>query len=64
MALIYGLGFPPFRGGVFKYVDEQGIATIVELAKQYQHLGKAYEPTTGMLEMAKDGKKFYQSDIS
>lgn len=59
MALVYGLGFPPFRGGVFKYVDEQGIETIVELAKKYQHLGKAYEPTTGMLDMAKDGKKFY-----
>lgn len=59
MALVYGLGFPPFRGGVFKYVDGQGIETIVELAKQYQHLGKAYQPTEGMLEMAKNGKKFY-----
>jgi len=64
MALIYGLGFPPFRGGVFKYVDSQGIASIVELAKKYQHLGKAYEPTTGMLKMAQDDKKFYPSDLS
>ena len=64
MALIYGLGFPPFRGGLFKYFDSQGIDTIVELAKKYQHLGKAYEPTAGMLDMAKDGKKFYQSDLS
>ncbi|AOE48744.1 fatty acid oxidation complex subunit alpha FadB [Kangiella sediminilitoris] len=64
MALVYGLGFPPFRGGVFKYVDEQGIEKIVELAKKYQHLGKAYEPTEGMLEMAKAGKKFYQLDAA
>ncbi|NVK23096.1 MAG: fatty acid oxidation complex subunit alpha FadB [Kangiellaceae bacterium] len=59
MALIYGLGFPPFRGGVFKYVDDRGMQNIVDLAKKYSHLGKAYEPTESMLQMANDNQKFY-----
>ncbi|WP_018623611.1 fatty acid oxidation complex subunit alpha FadB [Kangiella aquimarina] len=61
MALIYGLGFPPFRGGVFKYVDDNGMKNIVDLANKYKHLGKAYEPTDGMLAMAKDNKTFYNA---
>ncbi len=59
MALIYGLGFPPFRGGVFKYVDDQGMQTIVDMANSYSHLGNAYKPTERMLEMAKNNETFY-----
>lgn len=59
MALIYGLGFPPFRGGVFKYVDDNGMQKIVDLANQFSHLGNAYKPTERMLEMAKNNEKFY-----
>ncbi|WP_376707962.1 fatty acid oxidation complex subunit alpha FadB [Kangiella sp. TOML190] len=59
MALIYGLGFPPFRGGVFKYVDDRGMQAIVDLANQYSQLGNAYKPTERMLQMAKNNEKFY-----
>lgn len=33
MALVYGLGFPPFRGGVFRYLDTIGIANYVAMAE-------------------------------
>lgn len=59
MALIYGLGFPPFRGGAFKYIDDMGMAKLVQLADQYSHLGNAYKPTERMLEMAQNNEKFY-----
>ncbi|KOC91786.1 fatty acid oxidation complex subunit alpha FadB, partial [Winslowiella iniecta] len=39
MALVYGLGFPPFHGGVFRYLDTQGNAQFVEQARQYASLG-------------------------
>ncbi|MCW1889606.1 hypothetical protein OK016_09370 [Vibrio chagasii] len=32
MALVYGLGFPPFRG-VFRYLDSVGIGNFVEMAR-------------------------------
>ena len=43
MALVYGLGFPPFHGGVFRYLDTQGNAQFVEQARQYASLGALYQ---------------------
>lgn len=59
MSLQYGLGFPAFRGGVFRWVDRVGIDKICEMADKYKDLGGLYEVTEGMREMAKAGKKYY-----
>lgn len=59
MGLILGVGFPPFRGGAFKYADRLGLANVVEAAGKYAHLGKLYEPTDRMREMAKKGESYY-----
>jgi 3-hydroxyacyl-CoA dehydrogenase / enoyl-CoA hydratase / 3-hydroxybutyryl-CoA epimerase / enoyl-CoA isomerase len=59
MGLIMGIGFPPFRGGALKYADTVGLKTIVEKAAKYAALGKLYEPTAKMKEMAASGKKYY-----
>jgi 3-hydroxyacyl-CoA dehydrogenase/enoyl-CoA hydratase/3-hydroxybutyryl-CoA epimerase/enoyl-CoA isomerase len=59
LGLIYGLGFPPFRGGALKYTDSLGLPTVVELADKYASLGKLYEPTEGMRQMAAEGRTFY-----
>lgn len=59
MGLIMGIGFPPFRGGALKYADTIGLKTIVEKAAKYAALGKLYEPTAKMKEMAASGKKYY-----
>ncbi|PWK46391.1 fatty acid oxidation complex subunit alpha FadB [Pleionea mediterranea] len=61
MGLIYGLGFPPFRGGALKYADEVGIETLVKQAEKYKHLGEAYTAPEGVAAMAKDGKTFYSA---
>ena len=58
MGLIYGLGFPPFRGGVFRYIDTMGLDKFVALADQYQHLGAIYEVTEKTREMARNGETF------
>nr|MBA2814314.1 Fatty acid oxidation complex subunit alpha [Candidatus Pantoea persica] len=39
MALVYGLGFPPFRGGALRYLDMLGNSNMVDQAKRYQALG-------------------------
>ena len=59
MGLVYGLGFPPFRGGALKYADTMGIDKLVKIADSYKHLGKAYEPTEGLRKMAENGESFY-----
>ncbi|MCL9777036.1 fatty acid oxidation complex subunit alpha FadB [Vibrio methylphosphonaticus] len=59
MALVYGLGFPPFRGGVFRYLDTIGIANYVEMAKQYASLGAMYQVPSTLIDMAASGESFY-----
>ncbi|WP_061014699.1 fatty acid oxidation complex subunit alpha FadB [Photobacterium leiognathi] len=59
MALVYGLGFPPFRGGVFRYLDSLGLANYVALADQYAHLGALYEVPQGLREKAAQGQTYY-----
>ena len=59
MALLYGIGFPPFRGGVFRWIETMGVDKFVELADKYAHLGPLYEVTEGTRQMAADGKSYF-----
>lgn len=59
MALVYGLGFPPFRGGVFRYLDSIGIAEFVEMTKKYADLGAMYQAPQLLIDMAAKGETFY-----
>ncbi len=61
MALIYGLGFPPFRGGIFRWIDSIGIASFVEMTKPFESLGPLYQPTEGMLQRASSNTPYYQA---
>ncbi|WP_298444566.1 fatty acid oxidation complex subunit alpha FadB [uncultured Ferrimonas sp.] len=60
MALLYGIGFPPFRGGVFRYLDTIGLDRFVAMADQYAHLGQMYQVTDKLRQMAANGDRFYQ----
>jgi 3-hydroxyacyl-CoA dehydrogenase/enoyl-CoA hydratase/3-hydroxybutyryl-CoA epimerase/enoyl-CoA isomerase len=59
MALIYGIGFPPFRGGACRYVDQTGAAQFVALADRFAGLGKLYEAPQLLRDMAAAGRKFF-----
>ncbi len=59
MALVYGLGFPPFRGGVCRYLDSLGIDNYIQSCEQYQHLGALYQVPQLLKDMAASGKSFY-----
>lgn len=60
MSLIFGIGFPPFRGGALRYVDSIGTKAFVELCDKYKDLGPLYEPTEKLREMAANGESFYK----
>ena len=59
MAMLMGLGFPPFRGGPCRYIDQMGISNYKALCEKYAHLGKAYEAPQMILDMAAANQKFY-----
>jgi len=61
MAMIMGTGFPPFRGGLCRYADAQGIASVVERLKNLEAKhGKRFKPAKLLVKMAKDGERFYK----
>jgi 3-hydroxyacyl-CoA dehydrogenase/enoyl-CoA hydratase/3-hydroxybutyryl-CoA epimerase/3-hydroxyacyl-CoA dehydrogenase/enoyl-CoA hydratase/3-hydroxybutyryl-CoA epimerase/enoyl-CoA isomerase len=59
MSLILGIGFPPFRGGLLRWADSLGAAKVLEMLKPYEKLGKRFEPSGMLRELARTGKKFY-----
>jgi len=60
LAMIYGCGFPPYRGGVLRYADKWGAAAVhdklVDLETRY---GPRFKPAALLKEMADTGKTFY-----
>jgi len=57
---IFGLGFPPFRGGPFRWVDSVGPQEVLRrIGQYYERFGKRWEPAPLLVEMAKSGKRFH-----
>ncbi|MBN7795465.1 fatty acid oxidation complex subunit alpha FadB [Parahaliea mediterranea] len=59
LALLYGLGFPPFRGGVFRWMDTVGLNYISDASEKFAQLGKVYELTEGMKAKLAAGETYY-----
>jgi len=63
LAMIFGTGFPPFRGGLLRYADEVGLvrvlATLEDLAAR---VGSRYEPAPLLHQMSAAGAKFHVRD--
>jgi len=59
MSLVYGVGFPPFRGGIFRWVDQVGAATLVGKGEKYASLLSLNQPTAQLRELANRNDKFY-----
>ena len=59
MALIYGVGFPVFHGGICRWMDELGLGSIVERGDKYTQLSELYRPTEKLRAMAANGEVLY-----
>ena len=61
LAMIYGTGFPPYRGGILRFADKWGLKNVygklLALENQY---GQRFAPANLVKDMAASGKTFYQ----
>ncbi len=61
LAMIYGTGFPPYRGGILRYADKWGVKNVYEkLLTLEQQYGLRFRPAKLLKEMAETNKTFYQ----
>jgi len=63
MGLVYGLGFPPFRGGAIRYLETLGLHEYIAMADKFSHLGELYQVTDGMREMAKLDQSYFTTSV-
>ncbi len=57
---IFGIGFPPFLGGPFRYIDSLGVTALVADLRRYeQQFGERFTPCDLLLSMAEQGKTFF-----
>ena len=57
---IFGIGYPPFRGGPFRTLDAMGAATVVtKLERLAAELGPRFAPAAVLSDQARSGGRFY-----
>ena len=57
---ILGLGFPPFRGGPFRYIDAVGTHALVDTMNRLRDAhGPRFEPAPLLTDMARDNNSFH-----
>ncbi|WP_259364939.1 MULTISPECIES: fatty acid oxidation complex subunit alpha FadJ [unclassified Colwellia] len=57
---IFGIGFPPFLGGPFHYIDTLGAEVIVNKLNLWSsELGERFKPCQALITMAETGNKYY-----
>ena len=59
---VFGLGFPPFHGGPFRYVDTVGASAVVrQMETLAAKFDKRFAPCDLLVTMAKKGEKFHKA---
>ena len=62
---VFGIGFPPFRGGPFRYMDTLGIQIVVQRLEDLNaRFPGRFEPADLLLEMARRKQSFYSDERS
>jgi 3-hydroxyacyl-CoA dehydrogenase/enoyl-CoA hydratase/3-hydroxybutyryl-CoA epimerase len=57
---IFGIGFPPFLGGPFRYIDSQGAENVVKRLEYYaEKLGERFTPSNLLRAKAEANESFY-----
>jgi hypothetical protein len=61
LASVYGTGFPPHLGGIFRYADSWGVSEIYEkLLSLEEEKGPRFRPSMLLKDMAWSQRSFYE----
>ena len=61
VGVIFGIGFPPFRGGLLRWVQHTGLVQMVaDMEMLAQEVGERYQPVAYLQDMVARGETFYQ----
>ncbi len=56
---VFGVGFPPFLGGPFRYISTYGVQKVTDELKRFADVyGERFEPCKLLQDMAREGKTF------
>ena len=62
---VFGIGFPPFRGGPFRYIDALGAGRVVDrLEALDSRFSGRFAPTELLVRMARKGDRFHPTSAS
>jgi 3-hydroxyacyl-CoA dehydrogenase/enoyl-CoA hydratase/3-hydroxybutyryl-CoA epimerase len=65
LAMIFGTGFPPFRGGPLRYADTLGLGAVVTRLRALRaERGERFEPCPGLVRRAEAGATFTQPVVT
>jgi 3-hydroxyacyl-CoA dehydrogenase / enoyl-CoA hydratase / 3-hydroxybutyryl-CoA epimerase len=57
---VFGIGFPAFRGGPLRLIDDLGAARVIETLHDLQdQFGERFRPTPALAEVARQGARYY-----
>jgi len=59
---IFGIGFPPFLGGPFSYMDNQGSKKVCSEMATLAETKPIFAPCDTLIKMAESGDSFYRKD--
>ncbi|MDZ4673028.1 MAG: 3-hydroxyacyl-CoA dehydrogenase NAD-binding domain-containing protein [Gemmatimonadota bacterium] len=61
---IFGIGYPPFRGGPLRTIDTLGAAAVVDTLKRLAaQFGTRFLPAEALVEMAASGGRYYPAEV-
>ena len=62
LAMVFGTGFAPFRGGPLRYADTVGIAKIVETLDRLSSESPRFAPCEALRRRAASGERFHPAE--